>query len=95
MNASEDETEPMGESPAIDTLDAIEHFGALGLLSECDKVLATRQLAERQTQALNKVRELHPRKIRPFPGDVFEAICVGCGNLWPCSTIRAIDEAGA
>ena len=66
----------------------------LGEWSELPRITATVQLVERQGRALTKIRELHPRKIRPFPGDVFEAICVGCGNLWPCSTIRAIDEAG-
>ncbi|WP_454232185.1 hypothetical protein [Mycolicibacterium fortuitum] len=62
MNACEDETEPLGESPDIDTLAAINRAAEIGMLSAGDKALATKQLAERQTQALNKVREIH----KPF-----------------------------
>ncbi|WP_166905958.1 hypothetical protein [Mycobacterium sp. DL440] len=71
----------------FDTLDAIEHAGVTGFLSECDKILATKQLAERQTQALNKIRELH--RANGAGG------CVCCHWNFPCATIRAIDEAGA
>lgn len=58
MNATEDGAEPVGEGP-VDTLDAIERGAVIGVLSAADKVLATKQLAERQAQALNAVRELH------------------------------------
>lgn len=57
MNACEDQSEPLGEH--IDTLTAIGRGAVLGIVSAADEVLATKQLAERQTQALNKVRELH------------------------------------
>jgi hypothetical protein len=57
VNASDDNTEPLGESPAID-LWAIERGSVLGLLSAADKILATKQLAERQGQALKEIREL-------------------------------------
>lgn len=46
------------EPPVIDTLGAIERGSVLGLLSAADKVLATKQLAERQGQALAEVRAL-------------------------------------
>lgn len=68
MNATEDGA-PLGEGP-IDTLGAIERGAVLGILSAADEVLATKQLAERQTQALNKVRELH----RPLN----MAVCDAC-----------------
>lgn len=58
VNASEDLTEPLGESPAIDSLWAIEHASVLGVLSAADKIAATVQLAERQGQALKEIREL-------------------------------------
>lgn len=57
MNACEDETEPFGESPDIDTLAAINRAAEIGMLSAGDKATATAQLAERQTQALNAVRQ--------------------------------------
>lgn len=56
MNTCEDETEPLGESPAIDTLGAINRAAEIGMLSPADKATATEQLAERQGQALNKIR---------------------------------------
>lgn len=43
----------------MSTLDAIGRGAVLGIVSAADEVLATKQLAERQTQALNAVRELH------------------------------------
>lgn len=58
MNACEDQSEPLGESPAVDTAWAIERGSVLGILSEADKVLATKQLAERQGQALTEIRAL-------------------------------------
>ena len=56
MNACDDETEPLGESPDIDTLGAIQHFGVLGILSAADQMNAAVQLAERQGQALSRIR---------------------------------------
>lgn len=94
MNACDDETEPLGESPDIDTLGAIQRGAVLGILSAADQVTATVQLAERQGQALNAVRELH----RPTePEDPRWAYCCHCGidSTYPCATILAIDEAGA
>lgn len=55
---------PHGVFPARDTaritdaLDAIDRGAVIGVLSAADKVTATAQLAERQTQALNGIREL-------------------------------------
>ena len=90
MNACESGEEPLGEAPPLFDYG----LGLISFIGDFAPAMCIAQLAERQGRALTKIRELHPRKIRPFPGDVFEAICVGCGNLWPCSTIRAIDEAG-
>lgn len=56
MNACDDETEPLGESPDIDTLGAIQRGAVRGILSAADAVLDTKQLAERQTQALSRIR---------------------------------------
>ena len=42
----------------MSTLDAIERGAVLGILSAADEVLATKQLTERQTVALNEVRDL-------------------------------------
>ncbi|WP_157680192.1 hypothetical protein [Mycobacterium dioxanotrophicus] len=42
----------------MDTLAVIEHGAARGFWRGADEVLAVKQLAERQTQALNAVREL-------------------------------------
>lgn len=61
MNATDDGLEPVGEAPAIDTLTAIGRGAVAGVLSAADEVLATKQLAERQGQALDAVRELHRR----------------------------------
>lgn len=91
MNATED-GQPVGE--CIDTLDAIQRGAVLNILSAADEVLATKQLAERQTQALNAVRELHTASYAG--GDA--AYCDTCEQSvgpYPCPTIRAIDEAGA
>lgn len=94
MNACEDQSEPLGESPAIDTLTAIGRGAVLGIPRAADEVLATKQLAERQTDALNAVRELHAPS---QPEDPKWRYCTECGidSDYPCSTIRAIDEAGA
>ncbi|MFV8232371.1 hypothetical protein [Mycolicibacterium fortuitum] len=54
MNACEDQSEPLGEH--IDTLTAIQRGAVVGILSAADEVLATKQLAERQTVALNGIR---------------------------------------
>ncbi|WP_135452590.1 hypothetical protein [Mycobacterium sp. DL99] len=92
MNATEDQSEPLGEH--VDTLDAIQRGAVLNILSAADEVLATKQLAERQTRALNAVRTLH----RPTnPADPRWAYCRHCGidSTYPCATVRAIDEAGA
>lgn len=88
MNACEDETEPLGESPDIDTLAAINRAAEIGMLSAGDKATATAQLAERQTQALNAVRKLHVV-------DGARGFCRCCWLAAPCPTIRAIDELGA
>ncbi|QRY43145.1 hypothetical protein JVX93_21615 [Mycolicibacterium boenickei] len=88
MNATED-GQPVGE--CIDTLDAIQRGAVRGILSAADEVLAIKQLAERQTVAINKIRDLH----RPV-GRESNPRCGHCGYVaHPCPTIRAIDEAGA
>ncbi|WP_234804792.1 hypothetical protein [Mycobacteroides abscessus] len=79
-----------------DTLNAIDRGAVLGILGAADAVLATKQLAERQTAAINAVRELHCRIPLLGHGTGIEAWeCEGCGMLHPCPTILAIDEAGA
>ena len=89
MNATDDLSEPLGEGP-IDTLTAIKRGAVLGILSAADEVLATKQLAERQTQALNEIRELH------YAVDGIDGpYCYGCLYASPCPTILAIDAAGA
>lgn len=42
----------------MSTLDAIGRGAVVGILSAADEVLATKQLAERQGQALNQIRDL-------------------------------------
>lgn len=59
MNFTND-GQPLGEH--IDMFEAIQRGAVVGILFAADEVLATKQLAERQTKALNKVRELH----KPF-----------------------------
>jgi hypothetical protein len=95
MNTCEDQSEPLGENPDVPArydagigtvLAAIDRGATLGILSAADKITATTQLAERQTRALNAVRELHERET---------TLCIECADKWPCPTIRAIDEAGA
>jgi hypothetical protein len=49
--------EPLGEGP-VDTLAVIEHGAARGFWRGADEVLAVKQLAERQTRALNAIRAL-------------------------------------
>ncbi|MDG5773923.1 hypothetical protein [Mycolicibacterium fortuitum] len=91
MNACEDQSEPLGEH--IDTLTAIQRGAVVGILSAADEVLATKQLAERQTKALNAIRELHEPCTCCTP-----PTCRECDpNLTgrECKTMRAIDEAGA
>lgn len=96
MNATEDGAEPLGESPDVPSrydagmttvLDAIDRGAVIGVLSAADAVLATKQLAERQTQGINAVRELH--------NENYFRNCGCCHESWPCPTIRALDEAGA
>lgn len=43
----------------MDTLAVIEHGAARRFWRGADEVLAVKQLAERQSQALNAIRELH------------------------------------
>ncbi|WP_301121132.1 hypothetical protein [Mycolicibacterium fortuitum] len=97
MNATEDGAEPMGESPDVPArydagmttvLDAIDRGAVIGVLSAADAVLATKQLAERQTQGINAVRALHVV-------DEARGFCRCCWLATPCPTIRALDEAGA
>lgn len=49
----------VGEAESSDPLDAIRRLSGLGMLQGADKLAATEQLAERQAQALNVVRDLH------------------------------------
>lgn len=89
MNATDDLSEPLGEGP-IDTLTAIKRGAVLNILGAADEVLATKQLAERQTKALNAVRDMHS------PCDICKSpCCIVCFERVPCATVRAIDEAGA
>lgn len=107
MNATEDGDESMGESPDLPArydagmttvLDAIDRGAVLGILSAADAVLATKQLAERQTQGINAVRALHQTYYRTA---TITKYCVHCSLgsprdvPSPCPTIRALDEAGA
>lgn len=89
MNATEDGLEPVGEH--IDPFEAIQRGAVNNILSAADEVLATKQLAQRQAFALNKVRQLH-RPGRTWPARDVE--CTYCCVYYPCQTIRAIDEAG-
>ena len=93
MNATE-EGEPLGDGP-IDTLTAIKRGAVLGMLSAADEVLATKQLAERQGQALNVVRELHSPSYAGGELGPFCDMCEESVGPYPCPTILAIDEAGA
>lgn len=61
MNSTES-GEPLGESPPIDTLGAIERGAILGVLHAADHIAATTQLAQRQAHAIEAVRKLH----RPY-----------------------------
>lgn len=102
MNATDDGVEPVGEGP-IDTLTAIKRGAVLGILSAADEVLATKQLAERQGQALGAVRKLHYLRtgraigFGDMPDEDFCAECsmIGQHIPHPCPTILAIDAAGA
>lgn len=53
-------------------LNAIGRGAVLGILGAADTVLATKQLAERQSKALNTIRELH----RP----INLVTCAECGD---------------
>lgn len=86
MNTTET-GEPLGEGP-VDTLAVIEHGAARGFWQGADAVLAVKQLAERQAQVLNAVRELHTES-------TYWKNCGCCHEPWPCGTIMAIDEADA
>lgn len=85
-----------------DGLKAIDHGAVLGILGAADAVLATKQLAERQEQALNKIQENHrPTRYSNPDAPAYEC-CHACSCLaspryvvHPCETVRAIDEAGA
>ncbi|MBP3087001.1 hypothetical protein JKJ01_27755 [Mycolicibacterium fortuitum] len=72
-------------------LDAIDRGAVIGVLSAADAVLATKQLAERQSQGINAVRELHYTVTSSTSG----TYCHECFEDAPCPTIRALDEAGA
>lgn len=85
MNATED-GEPLGESPAIDTLTAIGRGAVLGILSAADEVLAVKQLAERQTKALKEVRSLHRR--------INLVSCAECGENPDDGCVCVGDEPG-
>jgi hypothetical protein len=87
VNATED-GEPLGESPAIDTLTAIGRGAVAGILGAADEVLATKQLAERQTRALNEIRKLAEFWCDGLPGQPFAR---RAGKR----ILRAIDSAGA
>lgn len=93
MNFTND-GQPLGEH--IDTFEAIQRGAVNGILSAADEVLATKQLAERQTAALNKIREIH----KPVDDGYGLKVCdhdrfiPGIAAIYPCATILAIDEAG-
>lgn len=78
----------VGEAGSSDPLDAIRRLSGLGMLQGADKFAATEQLAKRQTVALNAIRHRH---VRSNSG----GWCRECCTTYPCSTIRAIAEAGA
>lgn len=46
MNTCEDQSEPLGEAPDIDNLDAIARASELGMLAGADKAAALKQLAD-------------------------------------------------
>lgn len=54
------------------TLNAIDRGAVLGILGAADTVLATKQLAERQSKAITTIRELH----RP----INLVTCAECGD---------------
>lgn len=93
----------MGESPDVPArydrvggvLQSIERGAVLGILGAADQVLATKQLAERQTQALQAIRKIHEPLKNSVSALYPKPQCSGCGENAPCPTIRAIDEAGA
>lgn len=101
MNATEDGFEPVGENPEVparydagiaSALAAIDRGAVLGIIAGADQVLATKQLAERQDQAINAVRALH---YTVDMANVDGPFCHECLYTAPCPTIRALDEAGA
>lgn len=97
MNTCEDQSEPLGENPDLparydagmtDTLAAIDRSAVLGILSAADTVLATKQLAERQGQALSAIRA---RAIAWRDDDRNVAQLRAAGR----TIVQLIDEAGA
>lgn len=60
MNTREDETEPLGESPAIDTLGAINRAAELGMLAGADYAKAlTREVFRANIDPLVKAFDDH------------------------------------
>lgn len=76
-------------------LDAIGRGAVVGILSAADEVLATKQLAERQTQALNEVRALH-RSINLVTceecGENPDDGCVCVSDVEPGVVVRRVCE---
>ncbi|MHC9292012.1 hypothetical protein ACRCUN_06065 [Mycobacterium sp. LTG2003] len=97
MNATDDGVEPIGENPDVParydagmtaTLAAIDRGAVLGILSAADTVLATKQLAERQGQALSAIRA---RAVEWRDDDRNVAQLRAAGRI----IVQLIDEAGA
>lgn len=89
MNACEDQSEPLGEAPAVDG----------GLLGLGRNIAAAIDLADRQARAFAEIRELHRPTVYANPDAPDFPCCHGCSVLaspryvgYPCETIAILDR---
>lgn len=98
MNTTEEQDEPLGEAPVLTgfQLMGTDHLtgGVDSVLAAADRVTEAVALAERQTRALDEIREMHKRCW--LIADRY--VCETCRDVdgdpidYPCPTVAILDR---
>ena len=78
MNHTDDD-QPLGEAPIIE----------MSMAELADRIDVQADRSQRQAVALNKIAELHAEYVAVVP-----SVCDECDHVYPCKTVRIINEAG-
>jgi hypothetical protein len=84
MNACDDQSEPLGESPDIPGAPA------------AGSMLVQLAALDRQTMVLNEIRALHMTVPYKAPWSTLGSydVCYHCRLKYPCPTIRILEQGG-